>query len=234
MRTRDASFVRSVRWQVGKARISGPPTRRRRREQPDREQPDLVPPMPAPQPVLAEPDSPAAPAPPAPPPAPGPPPPKWKLAIVTLSAVFPPVLLFNVTLIPFLRGFSVVARSAALCVAVTAVTTYVLMPRLQKWFRTFLYPLAGRQRAVRPGGVPPSTRRRARRSARRPAASRGPLATPASQRRTAAPCSGESVNEDPPARQLRLVHVQPVPAHRRGERRATDGAAQRRPALGRP
>ncbi|GAA4673212.1 hypothetical protein [Phytohabitans rumicis] len=155
MRTRDASFVRSVRWQVGKARISGPPTRRRRREQPDREQPDLVPPMPAPQPVLAEPDSPAAPAPPAPPPAPGPPPPKWKLAIVTLSAVFPPVLLFNVTLIPFLRGFSVVARSAALCVAVTAVTTYVLMPRLQKWFRTFLYPLAGRQRAVRPGGVPP-------------------------------------------------------------------------------
>lgn len=131
MRTRSASLARSVRWQAGKARITGPPTTARRRE-------------PAPTPA-------APPAAPAPPPAP----PKWKMAIVTLSAVFPPVLFFNLTVIPYLGGFSVVARSLALCVAVTAVTTYVLMPRLMKLYKTFLYPLAGRQRAGSPGPVRP-------------------------------------------------------------------------------
>ncbi len=49
------------------------------------------------------------------------PPPKWKMALVTLAAVFPPVLAFNVTLIPFLRDQSVVLRTLALCVVVTAV-----------------------------------------------------------------------------------------------------------------
>lgn len=137
MRTRSASLARSVRWQVGKARISGPPTVSRRRGPP------------AVVPAVEEERAPE------PPPAPPTPPPKWKMAIVTLSAVFPPVLFFNLTVIPFLGGFSVVARSAALCVAVTAVTTYVLMPRLMKLYKTFLYPLAGRQRAAPPGRVLP-------------------------------------------------------------------------------
>jgi antibiotic biosynthesis monooxygenase (ABM) superfamily enzyme len=69
-----------------------------------------------------------------------PPPPKWKSALVTLSAVFPPVLVFNMTLIPHLRNLSVLMRTFALCVAVTAVVTWVMMPRLQRLFRQWLYP----------------------------------------------------------------------------------------------
>lgn len=75
------------------------------------------------------------------------PPPKWKMALVTLSAVFPPVLLFNVTLIPFLRGSSVILRTLALCMAVTAVMTWFMMPKLTGLLRTWLYPeAAGRHR----------------------------------------------------------------------------------------
>lgn len=75
------------------------------------------------------------------------PPPKWKMALVTLSAVFPPVLVFNMTIIPFLGGSSVVLRTLALCMAVTAVVTWIMMPRLTALLKTWLYPdTAGRHR----------------------------------------------------------------------------------------
>jgi len=70
------------------------------------------------------------------------PPPKWKLALVTLAAVFPPVMLFNVTVIPYLRGVSVVVRTMALCVAVTAIVTWVMMPNLQRLLKGWLNPAA--------------------------------------------------------------------------------------------
>jgi antibiotic biosynthesis monooxygenase (ABM) superfamily enzyme len=68
------------------------------------------------------------------------PPPKWKSALVTLTAVFPAVLLFNVTLIPFLSGLSVIVRTLVLCVGVTVVVTWVMMPRLMPLFRNWLHP----------------------------------------------------------------------------------------------
>lgn len=75
-------------------------------------------------------------------PAAGPPtpPPKWKMAVVTLTAVFPPVLLFNVSVIPRLLGLPTVLRTLVLCVGVTAAVTWVMMPRLMPLFKGWLHP----------------------------------------------------------------------------------------------
>ena len=94
------------------------------------------------------PQVPAAPAPAAPPT----PPPKWKMAVVTLIAVFPPVLFFNVTLIPKLSGVSVVLRTLVLCVGVTIVVTWVMMPRLMPLFKGWLQPGGSRRGIGAPAG----------------------------------------------------------------------------------
>lgn len=91
------------------------------------------------------------------PPAPSAPPPKWKMAVITLAAVFPPVLVFNVALIPYLRDLSIVLRTLALCVAVTIVVTWVMMPRLMRLFRGWLHPSALRRGGLHRGAP---TRRR--------------------------------------------------------------------------
>lgn len=92
---------------------------------------------------------------PPPQPTPPPPPPKWKLWFVNMSAVFPPVLIFNLTVIPYLGSVNPLLRTLALCLTVTAIVTWVLMPRLQRFLKKWLYPplqaLRGRhkrQRAV--------------------------------------------------------------------------------------
>jgi uncharacterized protein len=82
-----------------------------------------------------------APAPPAPPaPAPPAPPAKWKLWFVNMSAVFPPVLLFNIIVLPYLGGLNPFIRTLLLCLCVTALVTWILMPRLQRFFKKWLYP----------------------------------------------------------------------------------------------
>lgn len=97
--------------------------------------PDDSPPVRARESPLVEPREQATSAPPVAPPSP---PPKWKMAIVTLMAVFPPVLFFNVTLIPQLRNVSVVLRTLILCIAVTPVVTWIMMPRLQRLLKRWL------------------------------------------------------------------------------------------------
>ncbi|UIX31320.1 antibiotic biosynthesis monooxygenase [Streptomyces sp. GQFP] len=76
----------------------------------------------------------------APPPAPPRPPEKWKLWFVNMSAVFPPVLIFNLTILPYLGGLNPLIRTLLLCLSVTAIVTYILMPRLQRFFKKWLYP----------------------------------------------------------------------------------------------
>jgi uncharacterized protein len=98
-----------------------------------------------------------------------PPPPKWKLWVVNLSAVFPPVLMFNVLVIPFLGNINFLLRTLALCLGVTATVTWILMPRLQRLFKKWLYPplqsIRGRHKRVAangpaPAGASPRRRRR--------------------------------------------------------------------------
>ncbi|QOV41507.1 hypothetical protein IM697_39745 [Streptomyces ferrugineus] len=73
-------------------------------------------------------------------PAPPTPPAKWKLWFVNMSAVFPPVLLFNLTVLPYLNNLNALFRTLLLCLSVTALVTWILMPRLQRFFRKWLYP----------------------------------------------------------------------------------------------
>ena len=68
------------------------------------------------------------------------PPPKWKLWFINMSAVFPPVLLFNLIVIPYLGGLNPLVRTLLLCLCVTALVTWILMPRLQRFFKKWLYP----------------------------------------------------------------------------------------------
>ncbi|MEU9285872.1 antibiotic biosynthesis monooxygenase [Streptomyces sp. NPDC048275] len=68
------------------------------------------------------------------------PPSKWKLWFVNMSAVFPPVLLFNLTVLPYLGGLNPLIRTLLLCLCVTALVTWILMPRLQRFFKKWLYP----------------------------------------------------------------------------------------------
>jgi antibiotic biosynthesis monooxygenase (ABM) superfamily enzyme len=68
------------------------------------------------------------------------PPPKWKLWFVNMSAVFPPVLLFNLTVLPYLDSLNPLFRTLLLCLSVTAIVTWILMPRLQRFFKKWLYP----------------------------------------------------------------------------------------------
>lgn len=94
------------------------------------------------------------------PPAPaGPPklPPKWKSALVTLIGVFPAVLLVNVTVIPRVTGLPLLARTLVLCVCVTALMTWVLMPQVMKvlgpWLRRGTVPAAAPAGDTGPSGT---------------------------------------------------------------------------------
>jgi uncharacterized protein len=68
------------------------------------------------------------------------PPPKWKLWFVNMGAVFPPVLVFNLAVIPYLGALNALVRTLILCLSVTAIVTWVLMPRLQRFLKKWLYP----------------------------------------------------------------------------------------------
>jgi hypothetical protein len=92
------------------------------------------------------------------------PPPKWKTAIVTLVAVFPPVLFFNVTVIPYLGGVSVVVRTLTLCIGVTAAVTWVMMPLIMPLVKNWVNAPKPEAPAAEPAswGSSRSRRRRGR------------------------------------------------------------------------
>jgi antibiotic biosynthesis monooxygenase (ABM) superfamily enzyme len=83
------------------------------------------------------------------------PPPRWKMAVVTLIAVFPAVLGTNVFVISQLTSLSLIPRTFVLCVIVTILMTWVLMPRLMKLLGPWLNSgQNGSQNSGRTGQVP--------------------------------------------------------------------------------
>ena len=66
-------------------------------------------------------------------------PPKWKMAAVTLVAIIPLVLLMNVSVLPLLDGWPLIARTLIFSGTLTLLMTWVVMPRLTRLFRRFLY-----------------------------------------------------------------------------------------------
>ena len=66
-------------------------------------------------------------------------PPKWKMASVTILAIIPLVLLMNVLVLPLLTGWPLVLRVLVFSGTLTGLMTWVIMPRLTRLFRRFLY-----------------------------------------------------------------------------------------------
>lgn len=66
-------------------------------------------------------------------------PPKWKMFLVTLTAIVPLVLLMNILVLPLLAGWWLVARTLVFSSTLTVLMTWVVMPRITRLFRRFLY-----------------------------------------------------------------------------------------------
>jgi antibiotic biosynthesis monooxygenase (ABM) superfamily enzyme len=66
-------------------------------------------------------------------------PPRWKMFLVTLVAIVPLVLLMNVFVLPMLSSWPLVARVLVFSGSLTGLMTWVVMPRITRLFRRFLY-----------------------------------------------------------------------------------------------
>lgn len=66
-------------------------------------------------------------------------PPRWKMAAVTLLGIVPLVLLMNVLVLPVLKEWPLVARTLVFSGTLVSLMTWVVMPRLTRIFRHFLY-----------------------------------------------------------------------------------------------
>ena len=67
-------------------------------------------------------------------------PPRWKMAVLTVLALYPVNLLLNVLLGPFIAGVPLALRLLLLAVLVVLVMTYTVMPVVTRLFRSWLYP----------------------------------------------------------------------------------------------
>jgi uncharacterized protein len=70
------------------------------------------------------------------------PPPRYKMATVTLLALFPSIQLANLTLVPLLKLLSLplLVKNLMITAILVLLMTYVLMPRMTKLFSGWLYP----------------------------------------------------------------------------------------------
>jgi antibiotic biosynthesis monooxygenase (ABM) superfamily enzyme len=68
------------------------------------------------------------------------PPARWKMVIVTMIGIYPIGLLYQAYLVPYFKLLPLLLRPVALSLLLTPLLTYVVMPRLTKWFRHWLYP----------------------------------------------------------------------------------------------
>lgn len=67
-------------------------------------------------------------------------PPKWKMALVTLAAIYPLALLINVLLVPRTATWPLLLRPVVFAGILVPLMTWVVMPRLTRAVRGWLYP----------------------------------------------------------------------------------------------
>ena len=68
------------------------------------------------------------------------PPPKWKMTIVSWLALYPAVTLVFVIFGDLLAKVPLLLRTMIVTIVVMALMSYVLMPRMTKWFKFWLFP----------------------------------------------------------------------------------------------
>ena len=67
-------------------------------------------------------------------------PPKWKMALVTFAAIYPLALLGNVVLVPRIAPWPLLLQPVAFGGLLVALMTWIVMPRLTRLLRPWLYP----------------------------------------------------------------------------------------------
>lgn len=68
------------------------------------------------------------------------PPPKWKMTIVSWLALYPAVTLVFVLFGDLLAQIPLLLRTMAVTIVVMLLMSYVLMPRMTRWFAFWLFP----------------------------------------------------------------------------------------------
>lgn len=68
------------------------------------------------------------------------PPPRWKMWLLTLCAVYPLSLAFQILIAPFLTPLPLAVRTVLLSLTLVTLLTYVVMPNLTKLLSRWLYP----------------------------------------------------------------------------------------------
>ncbi len=68
------------------------------------------------------------------------PPPRYKMAIVTWLAIFPLITLISSATAPIFGDLPIVVHVLAVTTVVVPLMTYVIMPRMTRLFRRWLYP----------------------------------------------------------------------------------------------
>jgi hypothetical protein len=67
-------------------------------------------------------------------------PPRWKMALVTFSGVYPLSLLLQATAVPLAKQWPLPLRSLVFPVILVPLLTYLIMPMLSRLLRRWLYP----------------------------------------------------------------------------------------------
>ncbi|MEM9272409.1 MAG: antibiotic biosynthesis monooxygenase [Cyanobacteria bacterium P01_F01_bin.143] len=68
------------------------------------------------------------------------PPPRYKMAAITLLAIFPLIQLANLVLVPLLKPLPPLLGGLIITGIIVLLMTYVVMPRMTKLFSRWLYP----------------------------------------------------------------------------------------------
>ena len=83
-------------------------------------------------------------------------PPRWKMFLVSLAAIYTLQVLLHLVLDPATDRWRLLARVAVIAVPVTALMTWVVMPRLASLLRSWLYPAPGGRRPRGRDAFPPT------------------------------------------------------------------------------
>jgi uncharacterized protein len=70
------------------------------------------------------------------------PPPRYKMAVVTLLAIFPLIHIVNFAIAPLFQSLPSLLSSLILTAIIVLLMTYVVMPRMTRLFTRWLYPQA--------------------------------------------------------------------------------------------
>jgi uncharacterized protein len=65
--------------------------------------------------------------------------PRWKMVILTFCVIYGFVLLLNIVLVPSLAHAPLLVRAAAFPLIMVPLMTYIVMPRVTRWFSRWLY-----------------------------------------------------------------------------------------------